>query len=82
METELVDSQNRRVLIWQGYYVGQRWFAKPLQAQVWYGWKSLLANDISGVMVFRAACDTNCDAARASLTYLATRMPQVQTVLN
>jgi exosortase len=81
LETDLVDSQERHFLVWQGYYVGQRWFDNPLQAQVWYGWKSLLTNDISGVMVFRAACDANCDAARAYLTTLAMRMPQMQ-VLN
>lgn len=70
-ESELTDRQDRHVLIWQGYYVGDKWFVKPLHAQIWYGWKSLFVSDVSGVVALRANCDADCDAARASLVQVA-----------
>ncbi len=58
-------------LLWWSYQVGERRFVRGLPAQLWYGIASMWKPPVSSVVVLRANCANDCDAAREVLTRFA-----------
>lgn len=77
-ESEWSSAGGGRALIWWTYQIGERCFASPLAAQVWYGIAALAGAPVSSVVALRATCASDCDAARRVLADFATEaLPQL-----
>ena len=65
-----VTAGGREALLWIEYRVGDRAFASPTLAQLWYSWRTLatLRSPLSSVHVLRSPCRPDCAAARSALT--------------
>ncbi|HEY6923300.1 MAG TPA: exosortase-associated EpsI family protein, partial [Steroidobacteraceae bacterium] len=61
------DAQGHRYLVWTVYDIGGRQFVTPLASQLWYGLRSLAGPPYSMQFAFRARCERDCNAARATL---------------
>jgi len=67
-----------RALLWWSYQVGDRRFARGLPAQLWYGVVSLWKPPVSSVVVLRASCASDCEAAREILgRFAADELPEL-----
>jgi exosortase/archaeosortase family protein len=66
--TIMRDFKGRKWLVLHTYYVGQRAFASPVPAQVFYGISSIFTPEPVGVLAARSECAPNCDAAAALLS--------------
>ena len=57
-------------LLWIEYRVGDRAFASPTRAQLWYSWRTLatLSSLPSSVHVLRSPCQPDCEAASSALS--------------
>lgn len=66
------DSTGSSWILWSVYRIGDRWYSKPLQAQLAYGVASLFAAPASSVLILRAGCAEDCDVARQSLESFVT----------
>jgi len=64
-----VAAEAGEALLWVEYRVGDRTFASPTQAQLWYSWLTLvtLRSEPSSVHVLRSPCRPDCAAATAAL---------------
>lgn len=71
VEGEWQEFGGGKSLLWWSYQVGGRHFARGLPAQLWYGAASLWKPPVSSVVVLRAACAKDCEAARRVLTSFA-----------
>ena len=67
-ETVTLDADGSRSLIWTRYRIGDRDFAGPLIAQLWYGLAAIVSPPVSSLTALRATCTPDCNAARARLT--------------
>ncbi len=64
---EARDRAGRRWWVLLRYRVGERDFLDPRRAQIFYGLSSLWSDPVSSAIVLRAACEPDCEAARATL---------------
>jgi EpsI family protein len=80
-ERVAVDPAGARSLIWWRYRVGDRVFTEPRLSQLWYGLAALLGHPpVSSITALRAACGTDCSAARRRLEAAAARLQPVLTL--
>lgn len=77
-EETLADSRGSTWVIWLHYRIGERTFVRPVVSQVSYGVADLLSHPLSSIVAMRAACDDQCDAARARLAVVAASAPDVR----
>ncbi len=83
VETVAADSKGHQTLIWSVYDIGGRTFVTPLLSQLWYGVRSLGGPPYSVLFAFRTACESSCDAARATLrSFVQTMGPDFFTAVN
>lgn len=71
IETEAVDPDGVRSLIWSRYEIGARPFVRPLASQVWYGLRATIGHVRSGLAAARVDCGDDCARARELLDSLA-----------
>lgn len=80
MEAVAVDSVGARSLIWWRYRIGDRVFVRPRLSQLWYGLAALKGTPpISSLTALRAACGTDCSAAREQLAAAAAPLQPMLT---
>jgi len=69
-ESQVVDGEGKRSLIWYRYQMADRDFVKPLPGQLWYGFLATASNPPAGLTAYRAACraESGCTEVRLVLT--------------
>ncbi len=67
VETEAVDPDGARSLIWYRYEIGGRGFVQPLASQLWFGLLAAAGHVPSVLLAARAECGGDCTAARGLL---------------
>jgi len=65
-----VTADGGEALLWIEYRVGDRVFASPTRAQLWYSWRALttLSSLSSSVRALRSPCQPDCEAASSALS--------------
>ena len=70
----VADASGQRSVIWSRYYIGAHAFVRPRLAQLWYGVAAVVSPALSSLTALRAACDSDCTAAREQLAGTVTQL--------
>jgi EpsI family protein len=70
-----VTADGGEALLWIEYRVGDRAFASPTRAQLWYSWRTLatLSSLSSSVRALRSPCRPDCEAASSALSHFVSQ---------